>query len=206
MRGTANGCGMSDEKNTVWKRQAVASCNIEITEKTTSAVRIGYLSVAGKLEVPRNLMGAGYHDQRREWLGVIADALEKGYPIPEADFLEVVAMLKKTADGEPPEKAFGLNNSRGRKKETERLNRLRKIAIEVYAFSKDGHPLSVEPSAKIGTKASAYSMAAQRCKVKERLARDAWDLYKDVLLDFYKGAMWQESLPSKDKLTNKKRK
>ena len=197
---------MTKEKSAEWKRQATAACDIEITEKSAPAARVAYVSVASKLEAPRYLMGTGYQDQRREWLGVIADALEKGEPIPTADFLEVVAMLKKVADGELPAKAFGLINARGRKKETERLNQMHTIADTVFRYSKTGHALSVEPSSKPGTPESAYCMAAKCHGVKESHARDAWELFGESLSQFYAGGLWEEPFPSVKKLNRKKRK
>lgn len=197
---------MGEDKNTEWKRQAVATCNVEITGKSAPALRVGYVSVSSKLEDPRYLMGAGYQDQRREWLGVIADALQKGLPIPEDDFLDAVAMLKRVAEGEPPAKAFGLSNGRGRKKETERLNNLRRIAGAVFRYSKQGHPISIEPSSKLGTPESAYCMAAKCHNVKESRAREAWELFGESLSRFYAGGLWQEPWPSVKKLNSKKRK
>lgn len=197
---------MSEEKSAEWKRQVTATCDIDLTEKSAPALCLAYFSVAGKLEAPRYLMGAGYQDQRREWLGVIADALQKGHPIPTADFLEVVGMLKKVADGKPPAKAFGLNIAPGRKKETERLNQMHRIADAVFRYHKHGHPISVEPSGKLGTPESAYCMAAKCHGVKESHAREAWELFGESLSKFYTGGLWQEPFPSEKKLNQKKRK
>ncbi len=196
---------MSKKQDTGWKRQAVATCDIEITEECAPAVRDHYVSVASKLEVPRHLMRNGYQDQRREWLGVIADALKNGSPIPEVDFLEVVKMLKNVADGALPAEEFGLHSTRGRKKDTGRLNQMHKIADEVFRYSKCGHSLSVAPSSKIGTSNSAYDMAATKFNVKESHAREAWELFGESLTKFYADGLWQEPLPSATKLNMKKR-
>lgn len=197
---------MTVEKSIEWKRQSVATCNVEITEKSTGALRGAYYSVAYKLKDPRYLMGAGYQDQRREWLGVITDALEKGLPIPEADFLEVVAMLKKVADGEPPAEAFGLKKAPGGTRNVERLNKMHCIADAVFRYNKQGHPISVEPSKKSGSLPTAYRMAAADYDVNDSHAREAWELFGESLLQFYAGGLWEEPMPSVKKLNSKKRK
>lgn len=197
---------MGEEKSTEWKRRAVATCDVELTENSAPALRVGYMSVSSELEAPRYLMGAGYQDQRREWLGVIADALQKGLPIPQSDFLEIVAMLKNVADGEPPAKAFGLSNANGRKKETERLNQMHKIADTAFRYSKLGHPLCMNQSKKENAPISAFRLAAADHEVKDSHVRDAWELFGESLTKFYAGGLWQEPLPSVKKLNSKKRK
>lgn len=195
---------MKDKGGEAWKRRAVATCNVEISAESPSAVRVGYASVSKRLEAPRHLAAAGYQDQRREWIGIIADALGKGLPVPEADFLEIVAMLKRAAGGDDVAEAFGLKRSKGGKKDTERLNRLHGIAEVVFAFSKKGHPLSVESSKEVGAPDSAYIKADELLGIGVREAREAWVLFGESLRKFYGDGLWEEPLPTAKKLTRRK--
>lgn len=195
---------MYEDKPIKRERKAAVTCDIEITENSSPALRVGYVSVSSKLQSPRYLMGAGYLEQRCEWLGVIADALKKGDPIPTDDFLEVVAMLKRVADGESPATAFGLARSSGRQQDSERLEKMHEIADIVFRYSKAGHPIGEVRSKKPDAPVGAFRMAAAYFDVSDRQVKEAWSMFGESLSRFYAGGLWEEPWPSKERLTRRK--
>lgn len=185
---------------TGWKRKAVRTLDVEITPESDPVLRAYYLKVNSDLDHPRHLMRAGYLNERRDWLGSIANALQKGWPIPEDDFNELIAALQAMASGEAPAKAMGLNPRKGRSKDSLLLEKQRKVAGDVYSFSKAGHPLSVEG---VTSKDSAFYRAAEANGVPERMAREAWAIFGETIREFWETGIWQENLPSVKKLTQK---
>lgn len=192
-----------------WKRRVVVTGDIEITNASPPALLLAYAEVFQNIKTPRHLMRAGYQDARREWLGVIADALQRGLPIPECDFEEIVLMLKKIADGELPAVVFCLDDD-ARKKRKINLQALHEIANTVYAFYKQGYPL-VEESKKVET---AFMMTAKslgfktetRLKKEARRARQGWEIFGVSITEFWETGIWEEPFPSIEKLTAKTRK
>lgn len=183
-----------------WKRKAVRTLDVEITLESDQLLRAYYLKVKNDLEHPRHLMRAGYLNERRDWLGGITNALQKGWPIPEDDFNELIAALQAIALGEAPAKALGLHPRKGRRKDPLLLEKQHKVANDVYSFFKAGHPLSVEG---VTNKDSAFSRAAEACGVPERMAREAWMIFGETIREFWETGIWEENLPSVKKLTQK---
>ncbi len=191
-----------------WKRRVVVTRDIELTLTSPPELHIAYASMFLQLETPRHLMHAGFQDARREWLGVIADALHRGLPIPEKDFDELVEILKKIADAETPAKAFGLSDDK-RKQRTIDLDGLNRIAWTVHYYSKQGFPLGTS-----NKKESAFMMAAKslgfktetRLQKEARRAQEGWDLFGHGIMELCNGRAWEQALPPLKKITRKPRK
>lgn len=198
-----------------WKRRVVVTTNLEITKESPSTLHLYYASVSMRLEQPRHFMRAGFQDDRLEWLGVIADALQKGLPIPEADFEEIVGALKRISEGTPAAKALGLTEDKRRRRKID-LNKMHQIASSVYYYSKNGHPIT-DNSSSPDALDCAYAMAAKEWgldidnnrenrELGIRRARQAWEIFGESITQFFETGLWNEPPPSIEKLTSSLRK
>lgn len=193
-----------------WNRRVVVTSNLEVTKESPSVLMLHYLSVHSRIRDSKHFMQAGFQDDRLEWLGIIADALQKGLPIPEADFEEVVNALKKISEGTPAAKAFGLTEDKRKRRKID-LEKMHQIARSVYYYSKNGYPL-----ADSSKKDSAFVMAARdwgsgsdnevRREREARRARQAWEIFGESITQFYETGLWEEPFPSIEKLTSSLRK
>lgn len=197
--------GISETKTLAdWKWRAVLTSDVEITKESPTLLHVRYLSVFTRIDKLGYLARADYQDKRRAWLGIVADALQKGLPIPEDDFDELALMLKQIADGMSPEKALGLDSDKRKQRSSNRLGKLHQIAHSVFYYSRNGHPLT-EHSSAADASVSAIQKAADHFKVKARYAQEAWEIFGEVISRRFDEGLWNEPRPGIKKLTRKPR-